>query len=192
MRPATDGSRAGRASTSGRLAPPPIPGENRLGAWSLAASVGGLLTLGLLCPIGLIMGICALGRPPRGFARAAVAVGMAGTLLGVFWGAGAVAGFVDRINNARSAATLVEAIQAIERERPRLGRRPTDAEGAAAIEHLHDAWGNAYRYRVLDGGNYGTGEYYTLASAGSDGMFDTKDDLPVTASISRPFFTDGR
>lgn len=155
-------------------------------------SAGGLLTLGLLCPVGLGLGLAALGKRPRGFAVGGVAVGLAGTLLAALWGAGVAKRLLDEVNASRSTVTLVEAMHRIELQRPKLGRRPTRTEGQEAIADLEDAWGRAYRYLELDGSYYGTGEYYRLGSAGPDGKFDTKDDIAITGSISNPMTLGGR
>lgn len=172
--------------------PPALPPRNPLGQWSFALSAGGLLTLGVLCPIGLGLGIAALPNRPRGFAVAGIAVGVGGTVLAAFWGAGIAMRLVDRLNASRSCPTLFEAIRIIEQQRPKLGRRPTTEEGQAAISRLRDAWGKSFLYYTVDGATYGTGDCFKLGSAGPDGVFHTSDDMWVTGSISHPVIPDGR
>jgi hypothetical protein len=59
---------------------PLTPPHNRLGVAGFALSVLGLLTLGVLSPLGLLVSALALSRRPRGFAVAGTIIGAAGSI----------------------------------------------------------------------------------------------------------------
>ena len=57
------------------------PPQNNLGLASFIISIVGLFAAGLLCPVGAVLGIVAMGKQPRGFAIAGFIIG----LIGSFW-----------------------------------------------------------------------------------------------------------
>ena len=59
---------------------------NTLGLAGFITSVVGILFGGLLCPVGLILSLVALGRPPRGFAVAGAVIGLLGSCGGCLVG----------------------------------------------------------------------------------------------------------
>src|ERR1043165_9168202 len=64
-------------------APYPIVPQRRtngLGIAGFVVSLVGIFTLGLLCPIGLLLSFIALFRAPRGFAIAGLIIGLLGSL----------------------------------------------------------------------------------------------------------------
>jgi hypothetical protein len=87
----------------------------------------------------------------------------------------------ERVAPGVSALGLAEAFGAVQAEQSRLGRRLTDAEGAAVVAGIHDAWGQELRYAVLDDATYGQGVYYKIVTVGPDGVYGTKDDDGITA-----------
>ncbi len=60
--------------------PAPPRRSNGLGVAGFVVSLVGVFTLGLLCPVGLLLSLMALLRSPRGFAFAGVVIGLLGTI----------------------------------------------------------------------------------------------------------------
>jgi hypothetical protein len=56
------------------------PDQNGLGLASFIVSLVGLASVGLLSPIGAVMGLIALRREPKGFAIAGVVIGLLGSI----------------------------------------------------------------------------------------------------------------
>lgn len=153
--------------------------------WGTFSVVLFFLSLGLLSPITLLMGLTGLGRKPR-------RVAVAGTVLSLF-GIGVMAAVtflavrhekmeqyhrqlssIGRVNQFKVVETqglLAEAASEFEEFRDsHQGQLPLDLDGnALAIKHV-DPWQNELRYEV---GNDGA----TLRSSGPDTQFFTNDDV---------------
>ncbi|MBY0307701.1 MAG: DUF4190 domain-containing protein, partial [Phycisphaerales bacterium] len=54
--------------------------SNGLGVAGFIVSLAGWFVGGVLCPVGLVLSLFALGKRPRGFAVAGVVVGLLGTI----------------------------------------------------------------------------------------------------------------
>jgi hypothetical protein len=156
---------------------PPLPYErqtNSIGTAGFVVSLVGVLTCGLLSPIGMILSLIGLGKEPKGLAIAGSIIGGLGSLLFFITGLGILAGlFVALIPKGQvdeTEAVLAMALRAIETRADETGELPSVDEGRDLISGLEDAWGNPLRY---DPGQ----ESFTVRSAGRDGVFDTVDDI---------------
>ena len=56
------------------------PDENGLGLASFIVSILGLVSAGILSPVGAVMGLIAIRREPRGFAIAGLVIGLLGSI----------------------------------------------------------------------------------------------------------------
>ena len=56
------------------------PDENGLGLASFIVSIIGLVSAGILSPVGAVMGLIAIRREPRGFAIAGLVIGLVGSI----------------------------------------------------------------------------------------------------------------
>ena len=157
----------------------PAP-SNGLGVAGFITSIVGIVTCGLLCPIGLILSFIALFRRPRGFAVAGFIVGIVGSMipLVVFlvWGAAVfamvgLAAVVTSLKTAVSMSTAEDRIHSVYAEHSSL---PTDDDGTTMINDLPDQWDHAMRFHRLSPSEY------EIRSAGADGVFETPDDIVKT------------
>lgn len=187
-----------------RPAPPSsseVPASsNGLGLAGFITSLVGLaFTIGLLCPVGLILSLIALTRRPRGFAVAGVVIGAIGTcggclilvpLLAVVSLAGlaAVSAAVLLVlsGGPQGLETLDHMLQvdaAITAYQTRTGAPPTDlGQLSLPADLLKDGWGRPIEYR-LEGGP--PTWKWSIRSAGVDGVMDG-DDLTFNGSWSAP------
>lgn len=148
------------------------PRSNTLGL------VGFILSF-CLSPIGLILSLIGLGKPPRGFAIAGVVIGLLGTCLWigggmvVFWG-------VRVARETQEVTSGVGAIQtALTQAKGPDGKYPADLTGLSLGAQANDPWGRPYKYeRTPDGLGY------MLTSAGKDGQPDTGDDIAVSSAAT--------
>jgi hypothetical protein len=158
---------------------------------SLAGLILGLLTgglAGILCIVGLIMSLAALGRQPRGFAVAGIIIGLLGTCVGILMimilgfgllallGVAAVA-FVteaERIEITADMAVITGFVQHYEDENRRLPDSLDDLE-IPQSKRL-DPWGTPYDYRLTPD----TKMRFDLVSAGPDLQLDTEDDMRLS------------
>lgn len=170
------------------------PQTNGLGLASFIVSLVGVLFCGgLLCPIGVIMAMVALSKPPKGFAIAGLVIGLIGSLwilgviaililasLGVAVGLGAAlfGGLfgIPFFEIAMDANTIkTQAVSYLDDN----GTFPDslDALTFSKAETTEDPWGETYRYEI--GADQRSA---TLTSSGPDKAFDTSDDIVVTFS----------
>ncbi|MBW3599526.1 MAG: hypothetical protein KY475_19915 [Planctomycetes bacterium] len=156
------------------IGPPPV---NRLGKTGLWTSVLGLVTCGLLSPVGLFLSFAALGKKPRGAAMAGLLIGLLGSLWIAFLGSLAVGGAMSAaaLEQARLAKrteiSMVQAEGEVMSYKADVGRLPEGIEGNKLVLQYTDAWQNPLRYDLEDDGRF------AIRSAGPDTEFDTKDDL---------------
>jgi hypothetical protein len=159
--------------------------SNGLGIAGFITSLVGLITCGLLCPIGLLLSLIAIFKRPRGFAIAGLIIGLVGTAIPIviflIWGIGILAaiGFASAVGASlqtyQSISNAESRIHSVYVERSTL---PADADGTNLIDDLPDQWGHAMRYHQLGASRY------EIRSAGSDGIFNTSDDITQTYSGS--------
>lgn len=157
---------------------------NYLGAWGFGISLFGLVfTFGLLCPLGMLLSFFGLFSRRRGIAVAGLILGGIGSLF-VLASAGAVALAATSVHHyrveipkiERTREVLNEACVEIESYRQENEKLPEGIEGNKLVLKFEDGFGNAVRYEPEDDGDYG------IRSAGSDGKWDTQDDLRVLNS----------
>jgi hypothetical protein len=165
---------------------PPNPAArpgNGLGLASLICSITGFvgvavgiccfpfLVAGLLCALGVILGLIGLRKEPRGLAIGGIITGAVGALLAIAVAVvlALVAAQAVKIGTTNDALRRAET--AIEGAIGADGITPEAAAGQLLIDHLDDAWLNTLRYdRLAD-------DAFEIISAGPDGRFDTADDL---------------
>ncbi len=164
------------------------PASNTLGlAGFLTSLVGVALTAGLLCPVGLILSLIAIGRSPRGFAIAGVVIGLLGSCGGcVFFPAIALA-LAGGIALLSSAAFVVAgglpAIETIDHlfqvdsaigtyERQHNAPPSSLADLNLPTDILSDGWGTPLQYQVS--GSSPTWNW-SLQSAGPNRTLEADD-----------------
>jgi hypothetical protein len=146
-----------------------------MGIAGFVISLVGIVTCGLLSPLGLIFSLIGLGRQPKGLAIAGTVISalgtllLAGTIIVLVMGGGSIQALLTR-------GVVETAAQVIEEHRAKEGELPAEEEATELIGHLTDAWGNELRYDPA-------GDTFVIRSAGADGEFDTEDD--VTSSGGR-------
>ncbi len=146
---------------------PRVPARNGLGLAGFIVSLVGIVSCGLTAPIGLILSLVALKRPPKGLAIAGLVIGFVGCLEGV----GAVILGVKFVKPmVETMAVLAETQQELEDRYRDTHEIPTAAEGQELIADRIDGWGTAIQYAPGESG-------FTLRSAGLDTIFGTEDDL---------------
>lgn len=168
------------------FAPAHPPNSNVLGLVGFILSlIGLLLTCGLLSPLGLLISLAGLLKPPRGMAITGTILGLIGTGFLATIGFGfimsvlAIAGFGKMVGDeivTRDAIT--KARNKIEEHRAAKNELPDGVEGNKLILEFKDAWKHELRY---DGEEGGSGRF-VIRSAGADGKFDTTDDVVVGES----------
>ncbi|MCH8822571.1 MAG: type II secretion system protein GspG [Planctomycetes bacterium] len=173
----------------------PVPQQNTLAIVGLVVSVLGLLgSGGILCPIGLIISLIALGKPyGRGWAIGGVVVGLLGTCFGVvaivFLGAAVMAAIAvvgaglgvfalvaTQGENIQISADMLSIADSVVIYEDKNGSLPEDLD-ALDIDKptLMDPWGRPYRY-ILTERKPG----FEITSWGADGQPATDDDVRVT------------
>ncbi len=160
--------------------------SNGLGlAGFIVSLVGFVVCGGLLCPIGLIMSLIALGKRPKGFAIAGIVLGIFGSLwifVAVFViGLGALLALIGlgmaaavAIAAASIGQNAINVFHDIETYYDSNGSAPmalTDI-GTYTPAELEDNWGSPLRYQVS-----ADGQEIWLRSNGEDMLPDTGDDF---------------
>ena len=170
---------------------------NALGLAGFVCSLIGVVTCGLLAPLGLLLSLFGLTRPPRGLAAAGTVIGFLGCVLGIMAVYVGVNAFhaaqqgLEKLGEeiqaqAANIAILQQARSEIEKHKKEHGVYPSDEEGQALIDDLTDSWGTTLRYKKTDE------DTIDVRSAGQDRSFDTADDLEssfyegVVAPIDEP------
>ncbi|MHC4949220.1 MAG: type II secretion system protein GspG [Planctomycetota bacterium] len=170
--------------------PAPAAESNSLGVAGFVCSLIGLLfTGGLLCPIGLVLSLIALGRAPRGFAVAGVIVGLLGTcgigLLVIFAGAALLAALGlavvavaltenEKLEITSDMVNMAIAIKAYESENRYLPASLDELDVSTTA--LRDPWGNRYEYWLQE-----EPPGFEIISRGADGQSGTPDDVALSA-----------
>ena len=156
------------------------PPQNGLGIAGFITSLVGILTCGVLAPVGLILSVIALIKPPRGFAIAGTIIGIVGSIWVIFAGFAMVAAALGIRTAAKTVQDYVTAYQSarqayvqIDQQRTQSGATPTSAAANTIAAKFTDPWGTPFRAEVSDG-------VIVIRSAGRDKQFDTTDDLRFT------------
>lgn len=170
---------------------PYIPARetNGLGVAGFIISLIGLVgTGGVLCPVGLIISLIAMGRRPRGFAIAGAVLGFLGTCGGLLLvllaggailaalGIGLAAIALQEPQKLELTGEMAKIAVAVAQYKEQNRYVPANL----ALVHLNpsdlnDPWGTPYEYLVLK-----DGQSFDLISAGEDGVFDSPDDLKLS------------
>lgn len=153
----------------------PVNQTNGLGIAGLVVSILGILTCGLISPLGLLLSLIAMLKRPRGLAIAGTVVGLVGTGILFLVGGSIVAGFMFAGKAIETAAKIEQAKQIIAAYHTENGSYPDGIEGNKLIDGINDDWGNALRYD-------GDEQSYTIRSASFDGKMDTPDDIQMGPS----------
>jgi hypothetical protein len=148
-----------------------------MGTAGFIVSLVGVLTCGVLCPIGLILSLIGIGKEPKGLAIAGTIIGAVGSLLIVVLVL-VVNLLIPRGQAAATDVILINAVSEIEAHAERTGSLPSAEEGQELLEELRDAWGNELRYEPV-------GDSFAIRSAGPDEVFDTDDDIVSTVHRAR-------
>lgn len=130
-------------------------------------------------PIGLVVCLIALTKPPRGFAIAGVFISLiSSVLLGLAIAAGVFGtGFVRAMSVGPDVTAWQRELEAV---RSTSGSYPASADALALpADALEDPWGTPWRYEPVAGG-----ANYKLTSAGRDKSFGTVDDMLIASQNS--------
>jgi hypothetical protein len=167
--------------------------RNTLGVVGFVFSLLGVVTCGVLGPVGLLLSLLGLFRRPRGFALAGTIISLLATLwlgavgavvvTGVTRLGPAVESFADEFGEAAATLSVVaQASQDLQRYRDEQGDWPDQKTGQELVGRLQDAYGTALQYTRV-------GELVLIISAGADREFATADDIsldPQTMATTQP------
>ena len=171
----------------------PVRESNGLGVVGfLIALVGLVIPTGIVALLGLMISLVALGRAPRAFAGLGVITGLLGTVIwlvlaivaifgmliagavAVVFGAGAfILTQPEIIEVTSDMLNTTMVVVEYEKEHDEL---PADiAALGLGVSTQTDPWGNAYQYKLVD-----AEPGFDIVSSGSDGEFDTDDDMALS------------
>jgi hypothetical protein len=165
------------------------PPANNLGLAGFITSILGLISCGVLSPIGLLLSLIGLTKRPRGFAIAGTVIGIIGTVFLALVGVGIVLGILGIGAGVKAlkeyASTHEQAMKLyaeIEQRKAQGGAGTGAGTSAGAGNALDATTANALAAKYTDG--WGTplradvaAGVITIISAGRDKSFDTQDDL---------------
>ena len=158
---------------------PPITPTNTVGMIGFIISlIGLLLTCGLASPLGLLVSLFGLFKPPRGMAIAGTVLGLIGTGFLATVGLTIIGTVMAMVGLAKAVGTEFETDTAIGKAKATIesyqrehGKLPDGVEGNKLIIDLKDGWKNSLRYDYEQDSTS-----FLIRSAGEDGKFDTDDD----------------
>ncbi len=165
----------------------PTAGGNGIGLAGFIVSLVGLVSCGLLSPVGIILSIFGLFKEPKGFAIAGLIIGLFGSLVigGVvaLFGLAMIFVLFQFGFNVGVLMDVIEIQESITEHYEATGSLPASLdELSLGRDALIDPWGNAYVYTPNE---LETG--YSIVSAGEDGQLDTDDDLDVSFRANGDF-----
>lgn len=147
-----------------------------LGTAGFIVSLVGLVSCGLLSPIGMVLSFCGMKKQPNGLAIAGFVIGLIGTLLVILsvvvfalmfiYMKEAIAPVYERIEQLERTADARSMIDSFAEEN---GRLPTEQEANKMFAERGPA-GNSL---LFEPGQHGA---YDIRDIGPDGEFDTADD----------------
>ncbi|MFK7790684.1 MAG: DUF4190 domain-containing protein [Phycisphaeraceae bacterium] len=155
--------------------------SNGMGTAAGVCSIIGLVSCGLLCPIGLVLGLMSMKKEPNGMAITGVVLGAIGSLIYaiifIFFGGALLVACGGCIGIANMANELAEqrvasqpaadAIVAYYETNDKLPDDATVQQLLVGLEHE----GHAFRFKAgIDGSSF------TLEHPGDDGQWNTADD----------------
>lgn len=154
--------------------------EARAEPASNALGIVGFVLAFCISPLGLVLSLAALARPPRGFAIAGVLVGAIGSALWavvIFAGVAMGPMFMKTARIGQDYEQVSRAVNSYKAAHS--GSLPTDLDGAGlAPSRQVDPWGTAYAFTVAEDGST-----WTLTSGGPDGALGTDDDIVLPAGL---------
>ena len=158
--------------------PPPA---NPLGIAGFVVSLSGMIVcLGLVCPIGLLLSLVALSKPPRGFAIAGTIIGLFGSIMGaltILIISGAISsGFLLSSFFGQTMTEMTIDIASYDIDNHFSNHNdtlPDEPTGNALIAGHIDEWNNNLKYQPTQGSTTD----YAITSAGPDGIFGSNDDI---------------
>ncbi len=167
----------------------PDPPRRSPNGWGISGFVISLLslvfTLGLLCPLGLLISLVGMLRAPRGFALAGTMLGLLGTLFWAAIGFGVYSSVKHeeqlvrhRHETQQTLAQFTAVEQKLAEYRIEQGRLPKEMEGARIAVRFKDGWDRPLRYEVRK-------SRIIIRSGGPDGNFETRDDMVRVISANR-------
>ncbi|TVQ33717.1 MAG: hypothetical protein EA376_01695 [Phycisphaeraceae bacterium] len=171
---------------------PPARTENGLGIAGFICSLLGVVSCGLLSPVGLILSIVAMFREPKGFAIAGLVLGLVGsvwmlmlTLVVASIGFAVIAAVFAAGFSLKPLEAWVDGTQITEAVIQHINQHGDAPDALTELANLSsdtliDPWGNRYRFEVIDGG-----ARLRLISDGPDGLPDTDDDLELEFPLRR-------
>jgi hypothetical protein len=168
--------------------------SNNLGLAGFITSLLGILSCGVLAPIGLLLSLIGLTKQPRGFAIAGSIIGLIGSIFLALMGVGIVMGMLGLGAAAKVMKDYADAHQTARQvylqldQQRKQGGAAIDTTAANAVASKHtDPWGTPLRAEVTANGAI------TVITAGRDKKFDTADDfrfdeatLQATSPTTRP------
>jgi len=163
------------------------PRSNGLGLAGFIVSLVGIISCGLLSPIGMVMSFFALFRRPREFAIAGFIVGLAGSfwiivwtvIVAVFVGFAALFAVVSAGGGFETLKDVWQIHEAVVEYENTNSVLPGSLDQVNLTpDQLTDAWGRPYEYTpdLLH-------HSYKLISAGPDGTIGTRDDITVEQEL---------
>jgi len=151
---------------------------NALGIAGFVLSILGVLTFGLLSPIGLLFSLLGMVRSPRGFAATGTLLGLLGTSFWALLIYAVVHADHSRVMQAELTRGRQATVQQIDEVNKQInefimqngGELPDEIEGNRLAVQNQDAWGQELQYQPTKQG-------FIILSAGPDKKFQTRDDV---------------
>lgn len=172
----------------------PVPQQNTLAIVGLVVSVVGIFGAGILCPIGVIISLIALGKPyGRNWAIGGIVVGLLGTCMGVVVlaiagaaimtavaiagaGLGVFALVATQGENIQVSADMLKIADKVVIYEDKNNSLPADLDELDIdMPTLTDPWGNPYRYALAE-----NKPGFEITCWGADGLPETSDDIKLT------------
>lgn len=168
---------------------PPTPArENTMGIAGFVCSLVGLVSCGLICPIGAILSFVGCFKQPRGLAIAGLIIGIVGSLwlliFALFIGMAGITFVMLALGLGRYGEVGLDAIAIHTEVAKYVATNKTLPTSLADLPNLStdaqtDPWGTTYSLSPDPSGNT-----FTITSAGPDRTFDTSDDVRISESPS--------
>jgi hypothetical protein len=171
----------------------PVRERNGLGVVGfLIAFIGLFIPTGIVALLGMLISLVALGKSPRFFAGIGVITGLfgtviwlvitllalvalfVGTLAAVVFSAGAF--IITQPEVIEVSSDMINVTIAVAEYEKKNNKLPEEVDSLGlSVSTLIDPWGNAYSYQLTD-----ADPGFDLVSGGSDGKFDTDDDMKLS------------
>jgi hypothetical protein len=145
-----------------------------MGVAGFVVSILGVITCGLLSPIGLLFSLLGLFKAPRGMALAGAILSLLGTIWLATAGYAIVMGVLfvgTAVKSVETASRLNNAAVQIEQYKTENGAYPNKDEAQQLISGVQDLWGNTVEYSLVGD------DHFALIAPGEDGTLNTKDDI---------------